>query len=190
MAVWVVPAVWTKQGHERIRVFAIAGLVAALLCGGLYVARLTPRKQETAKTTPVNQTVSTIGKTIFRCARFKNIDGRDPKEVRAETAENLRAMGENFGLSIDLRDITNGITMEVTARTDEGKLRMGAAEKWNLEVRRSGAELLVFSHMQMPSLFGIIADLMLVDPKSETAISETKMIERLLAVPPGSCRLM
>jgi len=69
-------------------------------------------------------------------------------------------------------------------------MRMGAAEKWNLEVRRSGAELLVFSHMQMSSVLGIIADLMPVDPKSETAISETKMIERFLAVPPSSCRLM
>jgi hypothetical protein len=190
MAVWVVPAVWTKQGHEQIRVFAIAGLVAALLCGGLYVARLTPRKQEAAKTTPISQTVSTIGKTIFRCPRPMNIDERDPKEVRAETAENLRAMGEIFGLSIDVRDITNGMSMVVTASTDEGRLRMGAAEKWNLEVRRSGAELLVFSHMQMPSVFGMIADLMSVDPKSEAAISETKMIERLLAVPPSSCRLM
>ena len=190
VAVWVVPAVRTKHGQERTRVFAIAALVATLLCGALYVARLTPRKPEATKTIPASQTVSTIGKTIFRCTRPKNIDGRDPKEVRAETAENLRAMGENFGLSIDLKDITNGISMEVTASTNEGRMRMGAAEKWNLEVRRSGAELLLFSHMQMSSVLGIIADLMPVDPKSETAISETKMIERFLAVPPSSCRLM
>jgi hypothetical protein len=190
VAVWVVPAVRAKHGRERTRVFAIVTLVATLLCAALYVARLTPRKPETTKAIPASQIASTVGKTVFRCARPKNIDERDPKEVRAETAENLRALGENFGLSIDLKDITNGISMEVTASTDEGKMRMGAAEKWNLEVRRSGAELLVFSHMQMSSLFGIIADLLPVDPKSETAISETKMIERFLAVPPSSCRLM
>lgn len=149
-----------------------------------------PGKQDAPKSKDRSQLVSTVGKAVFRCKRPQKLDGQTPEKARAEAKQNMRAMGENFGLSVDLKDIPNGISIEITPKTNEGKLRMSAAEKYTLEVRSSGAELLVYARMQLISIMGAIADLMPVDPKSESILSETQTIERIVGVAPGACRLM
>ena len=147
-------------------------------------------KQESPKTKERGQLASTVGKSVFRCARSKSPDGQDPKKARTEAKQNMRAMGDKFGLSVDLKDIPNGISLEITPKTDEGKLRMSAAEKYTIEVRPSGTELLVYVRMQLISMLGMIADLMPVDTKSESVIAETQMIEQMVGAAPGACRLM
>ncbi|MBR1217888.1 hypothetical protein JQ557_07800 [Bradyrhizobium sp. U87765 SZCCT0131] len=190
-AVWIVPAMRRRSGPELTRVLVIFALIATLLGAIGYAASLTSRKRDVPKvTTPSNQLVSTFGKTILRCVKPKTADARDPKDVIAETAENMRAIGEKFGLSMMLTTIQNGIRIEMLPATREGKIRMGGSEKWLLEASRSDAELLVYSHMQMPSVLGMLADLMPIDPQSKTIVQERETIEHILGVALGGCRIM
>jgi hypothetical protein len=150
--------------NRRMIVVGATGLTAAVtgaMLGWLYLGLApystyfvsSPKNdsQDNQKTETDNKLASTFGKTIFRCARPKQIAGQDLKKLKAETKQNLKAMGEKFGLSIDLKDIENGIALEMTPKTSEGSMRMGGAERWALEIRPSGAELLVYARMQLPS---------------------------------------
>ncbi|KWV50476.1 hypothetical protein AS156_14210 [Bradyrhizobium macuxiense] len=145
---------------------------------------------EASKDGSHSQLVSTVGKSFFKCTRPKTPDTRDLKRARAEAKQNMRAIGEKLGLSVDLRDIANGVSLEVVPLNDEGKLRMSAAEKYVIEVRSTGPDLLVYARMQLISVMGVIADLIPVDPNSEPVLAEAKMIEQLVGAAPGACRLM
>ena len=73
---------------------------------------------------------------------------------------------------------------------EEAKLKLWGMQRWTLEMRKSGLDLLVTSIIELPGPFSKIFRLMPVDPKSDQTLAEHRYIEEMLNIPAGKCHML
>jgi hypothetical protein len=132
---------------------------------------------------------SRMTKYIFSCER-PQIDGSRPREESlAEARRWAVIIGDTFGVSIELIDIPNGIRSEITPKTTEASIRMGAVTKITTDVRDTGDGLLVVAELVIPEPYGTLGKLMPIALGEKTS-EITNIIEQSIGLQAGKCQML
>jgi hypothetical protein len=87
--------------------------------------------------------------------------------------------GEATGLSIMLFDISKGLKIEVTAKTPEGQVRMGAVTRVIIQAQRAtDRSVLVIYSWEMPGPLGQFLAAMPLNVDAPTTRDAVKLIEQ------------
>jgi len=107
--------------------------------------------------------------------------------------QNMKAWGEAIGFDFTVKDVTNGIRIELEATTDEAQRRLWIAAKvpvtkiW-MELRRVDRWIVVSYVVDWPKGFDFFK-VVRVDPDSQDMIDVRKRIEFILSLPEGKCKI-
>jgi hypothetical protein len=197
---YLAPATWTPDGkvaHGKARatagitlvLIAVAGFYTSLHWSLFRLPTAQPKGSVTELFSPAGKLQSTVGKTIYVCSE------QSPTQTmtRKEFEQTLKVYGESLGVSATVSDIPDGLKIEFSADTPEGKIRLGSIKRWTLEVRTTGKRIIATSSVEFADLLGVLGELfqmMPVDPTNKQTIEAMRMIEQLIGVPEGGCQII
>jgi hypothetical protein len=133
--------------------------------------------------------LSKWGKVMYLCPLPQETDPRDPAAIKAEIRRNAELFGNAMGVSVVLTDIPFGVRFDVTANGAEGKLRLGAVERFTLQMERANRGLFVTVLMELPGALSMLG-FMQIEKDSEVEKTWTKFVEKAVNSPEGKCRLL
>lgn len=128
-------------------------------------------------------------KYIFLCPVPPSTDNRSFKEILADIQADARVRGDVFGVDVSILEIEHGIRINIIPKTQESFVKMHGL-KYIIEVRRAGKELFVTSLIDAPGILGNVGAFMPINPKSEASLATKKMVENMVGVQDGACKIL
>lgn len=184
----LVSSIW-PPGDKVRRAIGIS-ILCVVFGGGYILSRLYPGAA-LAPPGPVAAAdlQSRMSKFIFACPKPPRTDLRSREEIMEELRNNVKAVGDTFGVEITIDEIPQGFRMNVTPASPESIIKMGG-NAGHFEFRSAGQQILVAAIVDLPFPLSLIASMAPIDPKSEQSLKLRKTVETMVGARQGACQFL
>jgi hypothetical protein len=184
----LVSSIW-PPGDKVRRVIGIA-ILCVIFGGGYVLSRVYPGAAPAPPPPMAGADLqSRANKFIFACPKPPRTDQRSRDEIMAELRNNVKALGDTFGVEITIDDIPQGFRMNVAPASPESAIKLGGMAS-HFEFRGVGQQILIATLIDFPFPLSLVASLMPIDPKSEQSLKLRKNVETMVGARQGACQFL